>query len=150
MSIRRTRYPCQRHKPIELLPFYGEIGVRNALYHRRLLQTRRLEGAVVSVGNLSAGGSARPLSSCFWDICSKREELSSMCSLAVMVAKRAAFSWWIPPGCRRILATNLCLLRRKLQAPVIVGEDRFRRLARQRPDSGRSFICWMTASSIAD
>ncbi len=33
--------------------------MRNALYDRRVLRARRLNGPVVSVGNLSAGGSGK-------------------------------------------------------------------------------------------
>ena len=35
------------------------VGVRNALYDRGWLGARRLQGAVISVGNVSAGGSGK-------------------------------------------------------------------------------------------
>jgi tetraacyldisaccharide 4'-kinase len=37
----------------------GVVAARNALYDRGALRARRLQGAVVSVGNLSAGGSGK-------------------------------------------------------------------------------------------
>ncbi|MFZ0806011.1 MAG: tetraacyldisaccharide 4'-kinase, partial [Candidatus Sulfotelmatobacter sp.] len=37
----------------------GIVGARNSLYDRRILRPRRLSGSVVSVGNLSAGGSGK-------------------------------------------------------------------------------------------
>ena len=39
---------------------YGAVvGVRNALYDRRWLRSRSLEGTVISVGNISTGGSGK-------------------------------------------------------------------------------------------
>src|SRR6202171_1213688 len=39
---------------------YGAVvGGRNALYERRILRSRALQGPVVSVGNISAGGSGK-------------------------------------------------------------------------------------------
>src|SRR3954447_12933601 len=35
------------------------VGARNALYTRRILPARRLAGPVVSIGNLSVGGSGK-------------------------------------------------------------------------------------------
>ena len=41
---------------------YGAvIGARNALYDRTLLRPRSLQGAVISVGNISTGGSGKTL-----------------------------------------------------------------------------------------
>ncbi len=37
----------------------GMTGARNALYDRGLLRSRRLQGPVVSVGNLSTGGAGK-------------------------------------------------------------------------------------------
>ena len=37
----------------------GVVGARNALYDRRWLRSRSLQGPVISVGNLSVGGSGK-------------------------------------------------------------------------------------------
>ena len=37
----------------------GVVGARNSLYDRGVLRTRRLIGPVVSIGNLSTGGSGK-------------------------------------------------------------------------------------------
>ena len=37
----------------------GVVGARNALYDRRWLRARGLQGPVISVGNLSVGGSGK-------------------------------------------------------------------------------------------
>jgi tetraacyldisaccharide 4'-kinase len=45
-------------KPLASLFGFG-VRARNALYDRHVLPARKLQGAVISVGNLSVGGSGK-------------------------------------------------------------------------------------------
>jgi tetraacyldisaccharide 4'-kinase len=110
-----------------LSAIYGSVvRVRNSLYDSGVLPVRRLQGAVVSVGNLSAGGSgktpfilllggllkARGIS---FDVLSRGYGRSSRGVLLVD-----------PAGLPERFGDEPLLIARKLLAPVIVGEDRYR------------------------
>lgn len=105
--------------------YAGVVAARNVLYDRKILPARRLQGPVVSVGNLSTGGSgktpfvmllgqllkARAIS---FDVLSRGYGRKSRGTLLVD-----------PAGLAPQFGDEPLLIARKLQVPVIVGEDRF-------------------------
>jgi len=105
---------------------YGVVAaVRNALYDHGILPVRRLEGAVVSVGNLSTGGSGKTpfvmllgellqARGIKFDVLSRGYGRNSMGVLLVD-----------PAGSPSEYGDEPLLIARKLQAPVVVGEDRY-------------------------
>jgi tetraacyldisaccharide 4'-kinase len=121
-----------RARPIDaytlnpLSTIYGSmVRVRNSLYDGGVLPVRRLEGAVVSVGNLSSGGSGKTpfilllggllkARSITFDVLSRGYGRSSRGVLLVD-----------PAGLPQQFGDEPLLIARKLQAPVIVGEDRY-------------------------
>ena len=98
---------------------------RNALYDRRRLRPRRLDGPVVSVGNLSAGGSGKTpfvmlLGELLKSRCVKFDVLSrgyGRKSRGVLLVD--------PGGLPQQFGDEPLLIARRLQVPVIVGEDRY-------------------------
>jgi len=109
-----------------LSAIYGVVvGVRHALYDRGVLRTRRLEGAVISVGNLSTGGSGKTpfvlllgellkASGVRFDVLSRGYGRKSRGVLLVD-----------PGGLPEQYGDEPLLIARKLEVPVIVGEDRY-------------------------
>jgi tetraacyldisaccharide 4'-kinase len=112
----------------------GIIAARNALYDRDLLRSRRLQGPVISVGNISAGGSGKTpfvillgellkARGIRFDILSRGYGRTSQGVLLVQ-----------PGGSARDFGDEPLLIARKLAVPVVVGEDRHAagRLAEER------------------
>jgi tetraacyldisaccharide 4'-kinase len=109
-----------------LSSIYGSVvAARNTLYDRRILRTRRLRGPVISVGNLSVGGSGKTpfvilLGEFFndrgihFDVVSRGYGRKSRGTLLVE-----------PGGLAPQFGDEPLLIARHLQVPVIVGEDRF-------------------------
>jgi tetraacyldisaccharide 4'-kinase len=104
---------------------YGAVvGARNALYDRGVLPSRPLQAAVVSVGNLSAGGSGKtPFVMLLGEMLKARgipfDVLSrgyGRSSSGVLLVD--------PAGLPQQFGDEPLLIARKLQVPVIVGEDR--------------------------
>jgi len=105
---------------------YGAVaGARNALYDRRILRPRTLQGPVISVGNVSTGGSGKTpfvilLGELFkargmnFDVLSRGYERETRGVLLVD-----------PSGLPRDFGDEPLLIARRLQVPVIVGEDRY-------------------------
>jgi tetraacyldisaccharide 4'-kinase len=105
---------------------YGAVvGARNALYDRRLLSSRRLEGAVVSVGNLSAGGTGKtPFVLLIGELLKTRGIKFDVLSRGYGRKSRGVLL--VDPGGRASeFGDEPLLIVRRLQVPVIVGEDRF-------------------------
>jgi tetraacyldisaccharide 4'-kinase len=105
---------------------YGAVvGVRNALYERRLLRARALQGPVISVGNLSAGGSGKtPFVILLGELLKAREIKFDVLSRGYGRRTRGVLLV-DPGGLPREFGDEPLLIARKLQAPVIVGEDRY-------------------------
>jgi tetraacyldisaccharide 4'-kinase len=110
-------------------PLSGIYGVavagRNALYDRRLLTSRRLQGPVISVGNLSTGGSGKtPFVILLGELLKARGIRSDVLSRGY--GRKARGVLLVQPGG---LATDFgdepLLIARRLQVPVIVGENRY-------------------------
>jgi len=103
----------------------GVVGVRNALYDRGVLRARRLGGAVISVGNLSAGGSGKtPFVVLLGELLKARGLKFDVLSRGYGRKSRGVLLV-DPAGLPREFGDEPLLIARKLQAPVIVGEDRY-------------------------
>jgi tetraacyldisaccharide 4'-kinase len=103
----------------------GVVRARNELYERGLLRSRRLQGPVVSVGNLSAGGAGKT------PLVILLGELLKGCGIKFDVLSRGygrrsrGVRWADPAGLPQEFGDEPLLIARKLQVPVIVGEDRY-------------------------
>lgn len=103
----------------------GVVGVRNALYDRGILRARRLDGAVVSVGNLSAGGSGKtPFVMLLGELLKARGVKFDVLSRGYGRRTRGVLLV-DPAGLPQEFGDEPLLIARKLQVPVIVGEDRY-------------------------
>ena len=98
---------------------------RNALYDRRRLRARRLEGPVVSVGNLSAGGSGKtPFVMLLGELLQSRGVKFDVLSRGYGRKSRGVLLV-DPGGLPQEFGDEPLLIARRLQVPVIVGEDRY-------------------------
>lgn len=105
--------------------FGGGVAIRNALYDRRILQVKKLARPVVSIGNISVGGSGKtPFVIALGQLLATRgipfDVLSrgygrSSTEIAVVD----------PNGSPGDFGDEPLLIAKKLQAPVIVGADRY-------------------------
>ncbi len=103
----------------------GAVAVRNALYDRGLLQARRLQGPVVSVGNLSTGGSGKtPFVMLLGDLLKARGVKFDVLSRGYRRKSRGVLLV-DPAGLPQEFGDEPLLIARKLQVPVIVGESRY-------------------------
>jgi tetraacyldisaccharide 4'-kinase len=112
-----------------LNPFSSIYGVavraRNALYDRRRLRPRRLDGPVVSVGNLSAGGSGKtPFVLLLGELLKSRGVKFDVLSRGYGRKSRGVLLV-DPGGLPQQFGDEPLLIARRLQVPVIVGEDRY-------------------------
>jgi tetraacyldisaccharide 4'-kinase len=105
--------------------FGAGVAIRNALYDRNIFQVKKLARPVVSIGNISVGGSGKtPFVIALgqllaergiaFDVLSRGYERSST-EIAVVDPKGTPVQFGDEP----------LLIARKLQAPVIVGADRY-------------------------
>ena len=109
-----------------LSAIYGSlVGARNALYGGGLLAARRLEGPVISVGNLSAGGSGKtPFVILLGELLKAQGVAFDILSRGYGRQSRGVLL--VDPGGQpRDFGDEPLLITRKLQVPVIVGEDRY-------------------------
>jgi tetraacyldisaccharide 4'-kinase len=103
----------------------GVVGTRNALYERRVLRSRRLQGPVVSVGNLSAGGSGKtPFVILLGELLKTRGVKFDVLSRGYGRESRGVLLV-DPGGLAHQFGDEPLLISRKLQVPVIIGEDRY-------------------------
>jgi tetraacyldisaccharide 4'-kinase len=103
----------------------GIVGLRNALYDGGHLRARRLQGPVVSVGNLSAGGSGKtPFVMLLGELLKARGVKFDILSRGYGRKTRGVMLV-DPAGLPQEFGDEPLLIARKLQVPVIVGEDRF-------------------------
>jgi tetraacyldisaccharide 4'-kinase len=105
---------------------YGAVvGARNGLYDRGWLRARRLQGPVVSVGNVSAGGSGKtPFVILLSELLRARGIKFDVLSRGYGRKTRGVREV-DPGGMPREFGDEPLLLARRLQAPVVVGEDRY-------------------------
>lgn len=109
-----------------LSAIYGAVvGARNALYDQRVLPARRLQAGVISVGNLSAGGSGKtPFVMLLGELLKAREIKFDVLSRGYGRKSRGV-RLVDPGGLSQDFGDEPLLIARKLQVPVIVGEDRY-------------------------
>lgn len=101
------------------------MGTRNALYSRGYLRARRLQGPVVSVGNISAGGSGKtPFVMVLGELLKARGVKFDVLSRGYGRKSRGMLLV-DPGGLPQEFGDEPLLIARKLQVPVIVGEDRY-------------------------
>jgi tetraacyldisaccharide 4'-kinase len=103
----------------------GVVAARNALYERRWLRVRRLRGAVISVGNLSAGGSGKtPFVILLGELLKARGIRFDVLSRGYGRKSRGVLLV-DPSGLPHDFGDEPLLMARRLQVPVVVGEDRY-------------------------
>jgi tetraacyldisaccharide 4'-kinase len=109
-----------------LSAIYGSVVcTRNALYDRRISRARRLEGTVISVGNLSTGGSGKtPFVLLLGELLKARGLKFDILSRGYGRQSRGVLQV-DPAGLPQQYGDEPLLLARKLQVPIIVGEDRY-------------------------
>src|SRR2546427_4537334 len=105
---------------------YGAgVQARNALYSRGALPVKRLQGPVVSIGNLSVGGSGKtPFVSLLGELLRDRGVNFDVLSRGYGRNPRGTILV-DPGGSARDFGDEPLLIARRLQVPVIVGEDRY-------------------------
>ena len=105
---------------------YGRvIAARNALYDRRWLPAHTLPGSVISVGNLSVGGSGKtPFVILLGELLKARGIRFDVLSRGYGRRTRGVLSV-DPGGLPRDFGDEPLLIARRLQVPVVVGEDRY-------------------------
>lgn len=109
-----------------LSAIYGSVvGARNALYDGHILRSRRLQGPVISVGNLSAGGTGKtPFVILLGELLKARGIQFDVLSRGY--GRRSKGVRLVDPaGLPAEFGDEPLLIARKLQVPVIVGESRF-------------------------
>lgn len=114
--------------------FGTAVKARNALYHRGVLPSHRLERPVISVGNLSVGGSGKtPFVLLLGDLLKQRDIAFDVLSRGYGRRTRGV-AVVDPGGISRDFGDEPLLIARKLRVPVVVGEERFTagRLAEER------------------
>jgi tetraacyldisaccharide 4'-kinase len=100
------------------------VRVKNSLYDRGAIPTRGLAGPVVSVGNLSVGGSGKtPFVLLLGDLLKSRGIKFDVLSRGYG-RKTHGVAFVDPGGSSRDFGDEPLLIARRLEIPVIVGEDR--------------------------
>jgi tetraacyldisaccharide 4'-kinase len=103
----------------------GVVRARNDLYDRGTLEIRRLRGPVVSIGNLSVGGSGKtPFLIALGELLQKRGSAFDVLSRGYRRATKGV-ALVNPAGSPREFGDEPLLIARKLGVPVIVAEDRY-------------------------
>jgi tetraacyldisaccharide 4'-kinase len=101
------------------------VRTRNALYDRGIVRARTLRGPVVSVGNLSVGGSGKtPFVLLLSELLKGREIKFDILSRGYGRATRGV-AMVDPAGSARDFGDEPLLLARRLTVPVVVGEERY-------------------------
>lgn len=103
----------------------GIVAARNFLYHRRILPQHRLQGSVISVGNISTGGAGKtPLVILLGGLLNARGIEIDVLSRGYGRMTRGVLSV-DPSGSSREFGDEPLLIARRLHVPVVVGEDRY-------------------------
>src|SRR3984957_15361611 len=105
--------------------FGAGVRARNALYDRGIVHTRNVQGPVVSIGNLSVGGSGKtPFVLLLAELLKARGLKFDILSRGYGRRTRGV-ARVDPGGLPRDFGDEPLLLARRLSVPVIVGEDRY-------------------------
>jgi tetraacyldisaccharide 4'-kinase len=103
----------------------GVVRARNDMYNRGTLNVRRLRGPVVSIGNLSVGGSGKtPFLIALGELLKKRGVAFDVLSRGYRRATKGV-ALVDPAGSPRDFGDEPLLIARKLHVSVIVGEERY-------------------------
>jgi tetraacyldisaccharide 4'-kinase len=110
-----------------LSAIYGSaVGARNQIYDRGVLRARSLQGPVISVGNLSVGGSGKtPFVILLGELLKSRGVVFDVLSRGYGRKSRGVMQV-DPTGLADEFGDEPLLIARRLGIPVILGEDRFR------------------------
>ncbi|MBV9574648.1 MAG: tetraacyldisaccharide 4'-kinase [Acidobacteriales bacterium] len=101
------------------------VWTRNRIYDRRLRPARRLQGPIISVGNLSVGGSGKtPFVILLGSLLKARGVSFDVLSRGYGRTKRGT-TIVAPEGSPADFGDEPLLIARRLEVPVIVGEDRY-------------------------
>src|SRR5690242_13205615 len=105
---------------------YGAVaGARNTLFDRGLLKPQRLKGPVVSVGNISAGGSGKtPFVILLGELLEARRIPFDVLSRGYG-RQTTGVREVDPSGSAQDYGDEPILIARRLGVPVVVGESRF-------------------------
>jgi tetraacyldisaccharide 4'-kinase len=106
---------------------YGLVVLeRNRLYDRGKLRARRLRGPVISVGNISTGGSGKtPFVILLGELLKARGIKFDVLSRGYGRQSRGVMQV-DPGGSSAMFGDEPLLIARRLEIPVILGEDRYR------------------------
>lgn len=105
--------------------FGAAVRARNEFYDRGTLKVRRLQGPVVSIGNLSVGGAGKtPFLILLGELLKQRGVSFDVLSRGYRRATKGV-ALVDANGTARDYGDEPLLIARKLAVPVIVGEDRF-------------------------
>ena len=105
--------------------FGAGVAVRNALYDHGVFKARRLARPVVSVGNISVGGSGKtPFVIALGELLKKRGSAFDVLSRGYRRQSKA-IAVVDPQGAPEQFGDEPLLIARALQVPVIVGADRY-------------------------
>lgn len=103
----------------------GVVAARNALYDQRWLRARRLEAPVISIGNLSTGGSGKtPFVILLGQLLAERGIKFDVLSRGYGRQSRGVLAV-DPTGSPQLYGDEPLLIARRLDVPVVVGEGRF-------------------------
>lgn len=109
-----------------LAPLFGAaVGARNLLYDRGVFRARRLQGPVISVGNLSVGGTGKtPFVILLGELLKARGVPFDVLSRGF---GRKTYGVRIvdPGGLPEEFGDEPLLIRRRLDVPVVLGESRY-------------------------
>lgn len=109
-----------------LASIYGVgVGLRNKLYQSRILKPKQLAGPVVSIGNLSMGGAGKtPFVLLLGELLKQRGIKFDVLSRGYGRKTRGVLLV-DPNGTASDFGDEPLLIARKLNIPIVVGEDRF-------------------------
>jgi tetraacyldisaccharide 4'-kinase len=106
--------------------FGSGVALRNGLYDRRVLKARKLKRPVVSVGNISVGGTGKtPFVIALGQLLKERGIAFDVLSRGYGRSS-AEIAVVDPQGSPEQFGDEPLLIARRLQVPVIVGPDRYR------------------------
>jgi tetraacyldisaccharide 4'-kinase len=101
------------------------VRARNEFYDRGTFQVHRLQGPVVSIGNISTGGAGKtPFLLLLGELLKQRSVLFDVLSRGYRRETKGVVLV-DPAGTARQFGDEPLLIARKLGVPVVVGEDRY-------------------------
>jgi tetraacyldisaccharide 4'-kinase len=105
--------------------FGGAVGIRNSLYDRKWLTVYKLAKPVVSVGNISVGGSGKtPFVIALGELLKERGITFDILSRGYGRGSKTVVVV-DPKGTAHDFGDEPLLMARKLEVPVVVGADRY-------------------------